>query len=131
MARVPATTAKKNSDKIAHSFTTSGLKGAGIRQYEYASSQTIKNIHAQLESIFWLTYDSLQIAAQNGMTIRDAESRRATTLAECERLGLLDYERLITARIIDRNDETICPLCRERLSALGFFAVAQKLLSYS
>lgn len=122
IARVPATTAASNSDRIAHGFTTSALKGAGIRQYEYASFQTLKQTRDQLEAIFWLTFDSIEIVTKNGMTLADADSRRAAIFKKCQRLGLLDYERLIEARIIDKNHTTVCPLCRERLSALGFFS---------
>ena len=51
VARVPATTAAKNSEKIIRGYETQSPKGAGIRLYEYASAQTIKDCRKQLEAI--------------------------------------------------------------------------------
>jgi len=42
VARVPATTAINDGDKVVRGFTTSRSKGAGIRLYEYASKETIQ-----------------------------------------------------------------------------------------
>ncbi len=122
VARVPATTATRNGGKIIRGFTTTKNKGAGIRLYEYANSETIKELRIQLEAVYWLTYNAVEVAVQNKMAIKDAESRSSEALKECEQYGLLDYALLRKARIIDRDDQTICPLCREKLSAAGFLS---------
>lgn len=121
VARVPATTAIANGEKITRGFNTTANKGAGIRQFEYASSETINKVRLQLEAIFWLTHDSVQIATQNGMTKEDAEFRRDAIFQQCKSLGLLDYDLLAQARILDEDMQTNCPLCREKISAAGFF----------
>lgn len=122
VARVPATTAARNSKKIIRGFNTKTNKGAGIRFYEYASSQTINDVRMQLETIYWLTYDSVRAAVENGMAEDDATTRMTNTLNESGRLGLLDYDRLREVRIIDKDRQAICPLCREKLSAAGFYS---------
>ena len=49
VARVHGTTAAGvEGEKIAHGFTTTGMKGAGIRVYEYANSETTKACRIQL-----------------------------------------------------------------------------------
>ncbi len=121
VARVPATTAREKGDKIIRGFDTSRSKGAGIRQYEYASSQTIKKTRLQLEAIYWLCSDSVHAVNQFGMSMTDAKERRKTVLMVAETEDLLDYDLLIQTRIIDQDRETICPLCREKLSGIGFF----------
>ena len=122
VARVPATTAIEGGGKIIRGFTTTRNKGAGIRLYEYANSETTKNVRLQLEAAYWLTYDSVEVVVQNKMPIKDAEIRYKEALKECEQYGLLDYALLRKARIIDKDNHTICPLCREKLSAIGFFS---------
>ena len=120
VVRVPATTATEKGEKIIRGFNTTSNKGAGIRLYEYASSKTIKRARIQLEAIYWLTHDSVEVAVENKMTIEDARSLKNENLTECDQLGLMDYELLRKARIIDQDDQAICPLCREKLSARGF-----------
>jgi hypothetical protein len=122
VARVPATTALKSGGKIIRGFTTTRNKGAGISLYEYANSEIIKKVRLQLEAVYWLTYNSVEVAVQNKMPIGNAEFRCKETLKECELYGLLDYTILRKARIIGRDNQTICPLCREELSAAGFFS---------
>jgi hypothetical protein len=122
VARVPATTAINGGERIIRGFTTTKIKGAGIRLYEYASSETIKKVRLQLEAIYWLTYDSIEVAVQNKMSNDDAVSRKNETLNACEEVRLLDYALLRKARIIDKDNHTICPLCREKVSAVGFFS---------
>ena len=67
VARVPSTTSE-NVEKITHGYSTSGLKGAGIRVYEYASSETIKNCRLQLEYLYWNCFDSMEVSINAGMT---------------------------------------------------------------
>ena len=121
VARIPATTAIENGDKILRGFTTTSNKGAGIRVYEYASTTTIKNCRLQLEALFWLCFDSDNVAVQNGMTPKDAATAKKEILAECQKKGLLDIDRLTKARMLDKNGYTICPLCLDALSSQGFF----------
>ena len=121
VARVPATTALNDGDKIIRGFTTTKGKGAGIRLYEYASSATIQRCRLQLEGIYWLCCDSIEVTTANGMSKKDAELRKDYILKNCQDAGLLDYNRLKTARMIDRKNQTTCPLCLETLSGSGFF----------
>lgn len=122
VARVPATTAIKNSGKIIRGFNTTSNKGAGIRFYEYASSRTINEVRTQLEAIYWLTYDSVEVAVQNGMSGESASARMRDIFDESKRLGLLDYDRLRKSRIIDKDYQAVCPLCKEKLSAKDFYS---------
>lgn len=121
VARVPANTAAKNGGKIIRGFNATAMKGAGIRVYEYASSATNEQCRLQLEALFWLCRDSDDVAAANGMTAKDAATRKAATLARCREDGMLDLERLTEARIVNAGGGTVCPLCLEELSGQGFF----------
>ncbi|HEX7028367.1 MAG TPA: BstXI family restriction endonuclease [Gammaproteobacteria bacterium] len=121
VARVSATTALNNGEKIIRGFNTTSGKGAGIRLFEYASSKTIKECRLQLEALFWLCRDSDAVAQETGMGQGDIEMRRAHILHLCENLGLLDIEKLRSARIINNDRKSICPLCLKELSSYGFF----------
>ena len=121
VARVPATTAAIDSGKINRGYATQSPKGAGIRQYEYASSDTINKCRIQLEAIYWLCYDAVDVAVDFGMTPEDANLRKTLCLQEAEQLGLLDYDKLYEQRIIDRDHFTVCPFCLKRLSGNGFY----------
>jgi len=119
VARVPSTTAE-DDEKIIHGFNSSGLKGAGIRVYEYASSNIIKECHLQLEYLYWHCVDSLEISVSAGMKNEDIIARKSAIIELCETRGLADNDRLLQARMIDKQENTVCPLCLERLSASGF-----------
>lgn len=119
VARVPSTTSKTD-EKITHGFSTSGLKGAGIRIYEYASSKRIKDCHKQLEYIYWCCIDSTEVSIEAGMSEDEIEKRKTAITALCDENGLRDIEKLREARIIDNENHAICPLCLEKLSANGF-----------
>lgn len=119
VARVPSTTAKTD-EKITHGYNTSGLKGAGIRIYEYASSKRIKDCHKQLEYIYWCCIDSMEVSIEAGMSREEVEERKAGIIEQCEENGLIDIEKLREARIIDIENHAVCPLCLEKLSANGF-----------
>ena len=80
VARVPGTTAKNGGDKIIRGFTTTAGKGAGIRLYEYASSDCINQCRVQLEAIYWLCFDSEKVLCENGMTAEQAAFRKAAVL---------------------------------------------------
>ena len=122
VARVSATTAAENGAKLILGFETTANKGAGIRVYEYASEQTVDACRLQLEALFWLCGDSLDVAIGNGMKAIDAQLRKNGLLLICKERGLLDYNRLLEARILNREHHTICPLCLQELSSQGFFS---------
>lgn len=121
VARVPATTSLQDGAQIRRGFTNTSSKGAGIRVYEYASSDTIKNCRMQLEALFWLCGDSEAVATSNGMNKNDVTTRKEAVLEECKLNELLDLKKLIKARVINSQNKTTCPLCLEELSGSGFF----------
>jgi hypothetical protein len=120
VARVPSTTSKKD-EKIIQGFNTSGSKGAGIRVYEYASSEIFKRCKVQLEFLYWQCFDSKEISLVYGMSKEDIEIKIQENIEEADKLGLNHIKRLYEQRIIDKDNNTICPLCLEKLSAIGFF----------
>lgn len=119
VARVPSTTAE-NDEKIIHGFNTSGLKGAGIRVYEYASSNTIKACQCQLEYLYWQCIDSKEVSVDAGMTLDEINERISFISKICEDNGLADIETLVSSRMLDKEHNTICPLCLDKLSSNGF-----------
>ena len=121
VARIHATTASEDGKKIALGFTTTGMKGAGIRVYEYAPKKRIEECRLQLEAIYWLCHNSIEAAVKHGMSLQDAAIRRKQCLADAQSKGLLDFAKLGESRIIDPNHQAICPLCLEPLDAYGFF----------
>jgi hypothetical protein len=122
VARIAATTSADDGERIIRGFNTTSMKGAGIRVYEYASTDCIAQCRLQLEVLFWLCHDSLEVAETNGMVRADAENRREAVLRKCLDAELLDIDRLRQKRLLDGGGSTVCPLCLERLSAQGFFA---------
>lgn len=120
VTRVAATTAEAGQ-KINRGFTTTSKKGAGIRVYEYASTENIELTRLQLEALFWACSDSLDVAITNGMSADDTAIRKTGNLKKCNENGLFSPERLIKARMINVIGNTICPLCLAELSSEGFF----------
>lgn len=121
VARVPGTTAVENGEKIVRGFDNSGNKGAGIRVYEYASPQSVTACKLQLEALFWLCRDAHRTVQAYGMVAGAALTRSEGIKRLCAEKGLLDMDRLLQARLVNRERRTSCPLCREELSAEGFF----------
>lgn len=121
VARIHGTTSSEDGGKIARGFTTTKLKGAGIRLYEYAPKSRIDSCKVQLESIFWLCHNSIDAVCNFGMSEADAQTRKAHILEEAQEQGLLDYGKLLTARIVNSQHQAVCPLCLEPLDAYGFF----------
>lgn len=121
VARVPATTANEDSGKINRGYASQSPKGAGIRLYEYASNDTINDCRLQLEAIYWLCYDSIEVAVDFGMTVESATLRKELCLQECTAKRLLNYQRLFEQRIINADHYTTCPFCLTKLSGNGFF----------
>lgn len=120
VARVPSTTAE-GDQKILRGFTSSGSKGAGIRVYEYAGRDTIKKCRIQLELIYWSCFDADKVAEQQGMSKANIELRKAAILEKAKEHQIDDNLVLKDFRIINHNNNAICPLCLEPLSANGFF----------
>jgi hypothetical protein len=120
VARVPATTAQKRG-KINQGFTSTGKKGAGIRVYEYAPRETIQKTVLQLEWLYWQCQDAQSVSIAQGMKSEDALKRATAIQQKCEQMQLTDLPPLQAARILNRHLQTICPLCLEPLSAIGFY----------
>jgi BstXI restriction endonuclease len=106
--------------EIFHGFKTNRLRGAGIRVYEYASMQTIRDARLQLETLFWMCHDSQNAMRTAGMSQIQIEERSIAIRDRCEAVALLDLGRLRTLRLIDEEDKLACPLCLRRISAGEF-----------
>ncbi len=119
MARVHATVSDDGAE-ITHGYNNSQLRGAGIRVYEYASAETIKQTRWQLEALFWMCHDSRPAMMTAGMSSAEIDLRISAIDKNAANAGLLDIERLRTLRIINSADELICPLCLQRISAADF-----------
>lgn len=121
VARI-ANTTSDTDERINHGYTTTGLKGAGIRLFEYAPLGVIQSARTQLEAAFWHAVDAEETCIEAGMTEAGAQSRKNQALRAAEDAGLLDYDALQKARVLNGRHELVCPLCLERLSALGFMS---------
>jgi len=121
VARIANTTAATD-ERINVGYATTGLKGAGIRLYEYASTEVIRATRCQLEALFWLADDAVQTCIESGMSPMDVATRRDAALAAATDAGLLDFEALEAARTIDSERSLVCPLCLEKISSLGFMS---------
>ncbi|MBZ5971896.1 restriction endonuclease (plasmid) [Leuconostoc gasicomitatum] len=123
VARIAATTAidGTRSAKIYKGYTGgSAGKGAGIRLYEYADTETIKSVRVQLEFIFWKTRDAGEVMRAAGMTDLDIQKRREWNSTAAISQNLVDELKFQEARIINEHGITTCPLCLEEISASGF-----------
>lgn len=118
VARISATTSES---RISFGYNVTSSKGAGIRLYEYASSQTIDFSRLQLESLYWLCEDSIDASIYNGMSIADAEYRKNKVLQQATSENLLNIEQMKSLRFINKECFTVCPLCLKKLSAYGFY----------
>jgi len=122
VARIAGTTATQKGERINRGYTTTGCKGAGIRLFEYASSNTIGLCRIQLEALYWLCEDSVETATRFGMSTTDAEKRKTFCSKLAQDKDLLDQRRLTMQRLINDDGLTICPLCLEHLPSEGFFS---------
>lgn len=120
IARIPSTTSQEKQKRNI-GYTTTKMKGAGIRVYEYASQEVMKDCSIQLEYLYWLCYDSVEVSMKFGMSVSDIEERRLIIENAVERNKLNDNSILTNNRIIDKTNQTICPLCLDKLSANGFY----------
>lgn len=106
VARVPSTTSE-NDQKILRGFTTSGLKGAGIRAYEYASTDINAQCRIQLEYIYWRCTDSNEVAEQQGMTKENIEIRKKAINEKAKEQKLDDEKILKDVRILNEHGHAI------------------------
>src|SRR5450759_1828476 len=118
-ARIHATVSDKGG-QLVEGFNSTKMRGAGIRVYEYASSRTIAQAKVQLEALMWLCHDAKTTIMSVGMSANEVERRKAALLKAANEQGLLDGSRLRALRILSETDETICPLCLERISITDF-----------
>ncbi len=121
VARIAATTAV-DGEKISEGFNTTGMKGAGIRSFEYASKDTVDVCRTQLEALYWLCHDSLKAVTKYGMSINEAKLRKSFCLTKAKEQNLIEVGSLTKARMTNKDSLTVCPLCLEFLSGFGFFA---------
>lgn len=119
VARIANTTSATDA-RINEGYASTGLKGAGIRLYEYGSLATIRACRTQLEAAFWLCIDSVEAMVEAGMALAEASERSVYAKAEADKAGLLDYDKLNENRIVNASHELTCPLCLDHLSARGF-----------
>ncbi len=121
VARIANTTSVAD-ERINIGYTSTGLKGAGIRLYEYADLGTLHTTRIQLEAVFWHAVDAVEKMLAAGMTDNEIRIRRASVLDHAAKRGLLDYAQLEEARIINAEREVVCPLCLEPISVAGFLS---------
>lgn len=119
VARVPANTAIQNNKKVFEGFTSTELKGAGIRVYEYASSEMLKKTRTQLEFIFWHCFD-IEEFIKNSEDEQSLRKQREECLRNSKELGVDDIGRLQKVRIFNLKKHTICPLCLKEMSVFSF-----------
>ncbi|MFM6191032.1 BstXI family restriction endonuclease [Planktothrix sp.] len=116
VARVPNTTSKDDSlIRQGYIDSNSGGQGAGIRVYEYASSEEIKATRYQLSFLAWRTEGIMDIARDEG--IENPDECKQKIDKECEDLGIADLQLLEKNRIIDSQKRAICPLCLKPILA--------------
>jgi hypothetical protein len=118
VARVAGTTAS-GASPIREGFTSSKSRGAGIRVYEYASTDVIHQTRLQLEALIWLCFDAQAVLKRHGMTSAQIKDRESWRLSEEEatKVDLLDLTRLRHIRALNTAEHTICPLCLQEMSA--------------
>lgn len=121
VARIANTTASGDA-RINHGYTSTGLKGAGIRLYEYAPNVVINQCRVQLEALFWHAADAKEAMIAEGMSEHAIAERSKFICENASKAGLLDYAQLQEARTLNHNKELVCPLCLQRLSAKGFIS---------
>ena len=137
VARVPDTTRAADIE-IRHGFTNNatGGQGAGIRVFEYSSSSELEKTRFQLAFLAWRTQGIFELARaaaslgaideEEAAPVRSRRQARPPSPEEskayidqkCAELGLSDLQRLKEIRIINENEETVCPLCKKTITAI-------------
>jgi hypothetical protein len=110
IARVPDTT-RTGDVEIRRGFTgqNSEGQGAGIRVYEYASSEELGRTRLQLALLAWRTRGMLELSRVAGTS--NPEECKGRLESYCAEHGLADEERLRRMRVLDEEGRTTCPLC--------------------
>lgn len=90
-----ANTTSENDARINIGFTSTGLKGAGIRLYEYADTATLGTTRIQLEAAFWHAVDAEEKMLTAGMSEDENSSPQNGCARECDPIG---PPRLCTTR---------------------------------
>ncbi len=116
IARVPDTTSSKDS-QIRHGYIDkdTGGQGAGIRVYEYASSEEIEATKYQLSFLAWRTEGIIDMARKEG--ISNPEECKNRIDEKCAEMGIADIKLLQENRILDSQSRTVCPLCLKSIFA--------------
>jgi len=116
IARVPDTTSSKDS-QIRHGYIDkdTGGQGAGIRVYEYASSEEIEATKYQLSFLAWRTEGIMDMAREEG--ILNPEECKQRIDEKCAEMGLTDLKLLQENRILNKQGHTVCPLCLKPIFA--------------
>jgi hypothetical protein len=122
VARIAGTTAQEQGERINLGYTSTGCKGAGIRLFEYASSNTIQRCRIQLEALYWNCADSVEAAVKFGMSKNEAVERKIFCNELAKQSELFDRAELAKQRLVNEDGFTICPLCLEPLLSVGFFS---------
>ena len=78
--------------------------------------------HIQLEYIYWNCIDSKEVSMAQGMTSQEVDDKIKLNIIEANKFGLSDFDRLNGKRILNKDKNTICPLCLEELSANGYYS---------
>lgn len=118
VARIPGTTGAA-TPPVREGFTATAGRGAGIRVYEYASASTIREVRLQLEALMWACFDAVG-ALGDEMGKARAKERKAEIEQDASSRGLVDSNRMVDARMCNKEGNCVCPLCLEPMSAQVF-----------
>ena len=94
----------------------------GIREYEYASKETIDNCRLQLAYLYWKSNHAIEEAVKSGMSLSDASTHKEWCQIECEKRSLIDKKLLIQNHFINSDEKLVCPLCLETMDASAFYS---------
>ncbi|ARQ68835.1 BstXI family restriction endonuclease [Streptomyces marincola] len=120
IARVPGTTAASGFGRIDRGFTTTDMRGAGVRVYEYASEKNITRARVQLEALIWMCRNAVDGMVKCGMKQDAAQLRRDKIVEQAEADDLLDLDRLRGLRMVNPAGYTVCPLCLKEMTVAEF-----------
>lgn len=116
IARVPDTTRENDSlERHGYIDKDTGGQGAGIRVYEYASSEEITATRYQLSFLAWQAEGIIDMAREEG--ILNPEECKVKIEEKCQDMGLVNLEILEKNRIIHNKGHTVCPLCLKPIFA--------------
>lgn len=115
IARVPDTTRTDDTQIfLAYTGNDSGGVGAGIRVYEYANSENLRDTRYQAAYLVWRTEGIFDLVKKHGED--EPELCKEHVDRFCIVNGLADEARLERSRLM-KDGKTICPLCLNTISA--------------